>query len=203
MMWHGHLAMAVASAEVTEPLAPHPLGPVASVAAWCAIVGICGLASDLDHRDGKLSHSLGPITWVLCRLLIKISKAVYFMTRGPRDYQHTNGHRAFTHTPVFAVLAGAGAWLAVPAPYSWFVGLAVTQGILAHLAGDCCTNSGVPLLWPIMIKGRRWGHYGIPKALRFETGGPVGEPIMTLAMYGLCAVVPIAWLMVGVRLWAA
>lgn len=203
MMWHGHLAMAVASAEITYPVVPHPLG-VASIGAWCGIVGVCGLVPDLDHRDGKLSHSLGPVTWLLCRFFVWLSKAVYHMTRGPRDFAHTNGHRAFTHTPVFAIAAGTLAWVATPAPYAWFVGLAVAQGCLAHLTGDCCTNSGVPLLWPLMghgrQRGRRWGHYGIPKALRFETGGTVGEPLVTIAMYVLCVAVPVGYLWLGINI---
>ena len=199
MMWHGHLAMAVVSAEVTAPVIPHPIG-AASVPAWCAIVGVCGLVPDLDHRDGKLSHSLGPITWLLCRFFVWLAKLVYLASRGPRDFAHTNGHRAFTHTPVFAGLAGTLAWVLTPTPYAWFVGLAVAQGCLAHLAGDCLTNSGVPLLWPIMIGGRRWGHHGIPKALRFETGGTVGEPLVTLVCYVLCVLVPAGYLLLGVKL---
>jgi membrane-bound metal-dependent hydrolase YbcI (DUF457 family) len=199
VMWHGHLAMAVASAEVTAPLVPHPLG-AASMPAWCAIVGVFGLVPDLDHRNGKLSHSLGPITWLLCRFFVKLSKAVYFMTRGPRDFEHTNGHRALTHTPVFAAAAGVLAWALESPALGWFVGLAVLQGILAHIGGDACTNSGVPLLFPLKINGRRWGHYGLPRRMRFETGGTFGEPLVTVTCYVLCVAIPVGYLWLGVHL---
>lgn len=36
------------------------------------------------------------------------------------------------------------------------VGLAVGTGMLAHSVGDCATKTGVPLLWPLRIRGRRY-----------------------------------------------
>jgi membrane-bound metal-dependent hydrolase YbcI (DUF457 family) len=80
--------------------------------------------------------------------------------------------------------------------------LGVLVGVLAHQAGDACTNSGIPLLWPLMgrgvNRGKRWAHHGIPKGMRFETGGTV-EAVITVGLYGLCALVPVGELYLGLR----
>lgn len=38
----------------------------------------------------------------------------------------------------------------------WLVGIAVTGGYLSHVVADGCTSLGVPALWPLKIKGKRW-----------------------------------------------
>lgn len=38
----------------------------------------------------------------------------------------------------------------------WLMALAVGGGYLSHLVADACTKAGVPLLWPLRIKGKRW-----------------------------------------------
>lgn len=56
-------------------------------------------------------------------------------------------------------LAGGGlAWVVVSQypGWSWLVPVAVTVGCLAHVAGDWVTNSGVPILWPLVSDGKRW-----------------------------------------------
>jgi membrane-bound metal-dependent hydrolase YbcI (DUF457 family) len=51
------------------------------------------------------------------------------------------------------------------------VGLAVAAGMLAHDVGDCATKTGVPLFWPLKIKGRRYYPVHIlPRAARLHTG---------------------------------
>lgn len=59
-----------------------------------------------------------------------------------------------THTPT------AGIW----------IGIAVTVGMLAHLAGDAITDSGVPIAWPFVIAGRRWWRLQLPDPWRLATG---------------------------------
>jgi len=49
-----------------------------------------------------------------------------------------------------AVEAGAGTWLVdayLPGVWGWLP-FAVALGCLTHLAGDCLTDTGCPLLWP-------------------------------------------------------
>ena len=175
MMWRGHALSGALTVGAAGPVIPGPLAPAIAVGAG-AIVGALGaLVPDLDHRDGKLTHSLGPITWLASRALIALSKLAFRLTRGPNDFRETNGHRGLTHTPVFqAVLAAgvfAGLQACMPTSLAAFVSVALFLGQLTHSLGDACTNSGVPLLWPLTVGGKRWGHRGIPKALRFETGG--------------------------------
>jgi membrane-bound metal-dependent hydrolase YbcI (DUF457 family) len=194
MMWHGHAASGVVVGEALSPLVPHTVG-IQTVPLFIVLAAVGALVPDLDHRDGKLSHSLGPITWVICRVTVWFSKGIFVATRGPRDFRDSNGHRGITHTPVFAPVVAAAAWFLVPGGYALPVAVGLLVGQWAHQAGDACTNSGVPLLWPLKINGRRWGHRGIPKALRFETGGTV-EGFVTVALYGLCVALPAfyAWL---------
>lgn len=63
----------------------------------------------------------------------------------------------------------------------WWIGAAVALGCLAHLAGDCLTPEGCPLLWPL---GTRYEVAVIP-----HTGGPVERfvvtPMLVLAIIGM------------------
>jgi membrane-bound metal-dependent hydrolase YbcI (DUF457 family) len=193
-MWHGHAASGVLAAEAVSPLVPHLAGP-ASLPLFVAVCALGSLVPDLDHRDGKLSHSLGPITWVLCRIVVHFSKVTFRLTRGPRDFKDSNGHRGITHTPIFAPVVAAGVWFAVPGALAWLVAGGLLLGQWTHQAGDACTNSGCPLLYPIKVNGKRWAHYGLPKGLRFETGGSF-ESGVTFVLGLLCVAVPAlyAWL---------
>jgi len=201
MMAPGHMAHGALFGLVLAPLAPHPAGLLVSTAVLVGTGVIGALIPDLDHPKSRLTHALGPVTWVLSFCLVRLSKAVYMATRTKKDSPGTNGHRALTHTPVFALAVGTGTFLVlVPTglhAYALLVALGLTMGCLAHLCGDSCTNSGVPWFWPLVRDGKRWGHYGIPKALRFETGGQVGEPLMTLASVAACVAVPLAYAYLG------
>lgn len=51
------------------------------------------------------------------------------------------------------------------------VGLAVATGMLAHSIGDAATKTGVPLLWPLPVRGRRFYPIHIrPDGMRWHTG---------------------------------
>lgn len=189
LMWRGHALSGALMVGAAGPAIPGPLAPTLAVGAG-AIVGALGaLVPDLDHRDGKLTHSLGPVTWLASRGLIGLSKLAFKLTRGPRDFKETNGHRGLTHTPVFQAVLAAGAFAGLQAcmvaSVALFVAVALFLGQLTHSLGDACTNSGVPLLWPVMIRGRRWGHRGIPHVLRFETGGKAEERVTVVLALGV------------------
>lgn len=49
--------------------------------------------------------------------------------------------------------------------YNW-VGAAVTFGWIAHLLGDMMTVSGVPVLFPLKYKGKRWWNFRFPLGIR-------------------------------------
>jgi inner membrane protein len=112
-------------------------------------VGLATLAAftpDLDHPLARPVKALGPAGWVVCRLLRFVSELT----------THTT-HRGFTHSLLFALLLGGGTMLGclhwLPWWPSGYLGLAVAVGVVAALAGDLVTNSGLKhLMWPL---GRR------------------------------------------------
>jgi membrane-bound metal-dependent hydrolase YbcI (DUF457 family) len=88
--------------------------------------------------------------------------------------------------------AATATWLATtPDPTTALAALTaatgplVALGCLIHTLGDAITESGVPLLWPLRIHGRRWYRCRIPAPLRLRVGGPgerwVAWPLLTAA----------------------
>ena len=90
-----------------------------------------------------------------------------------------------------AVEAGAGTWLVaryLPGVWDWLP-FAVALGSLAHIAGDCLTERGCPLLWPHRKR------YALP--VISSTGNAVETmvlvPVMTVAtvvVFWVTTVVP-------------
>ncbi|WP_253669695.1 metal-dependent hydrolase [Streptoalloteichus tenebrarius] len=74
---------------------------------------------------------------------------------------------------VLASLAGGTPVAAVdPEQAAFTVGGLVAVGCLVHDLGDLVTHSGVPLLWPLRIRGQAWYRIRPPAGLRFRAGGP-------------------------------
>jgi hypothetical protein len=65
--------------------------------------------------------------------------------------------------------------LALPAQAAggkfWWLGLAVGGGSAVHCLGDAITRAGVPFVWPIPIRGRRWREIQLPSLLSIRAGG--------------------------------
>lgn len=61
--------------------------------------------------------------------------------------------------------------------YAW-LGLAFGLGWYIHLLGDFITKMGVPLLWPIPIRGHRWWDVSLPSFMRIEAGGTVENVLL-------------------------
>lgn len=51
-------------------------------------------------------------------------------------------------------------------------GGAVGLGMLLAMLGDLITDSGVPLLWPLKIGGKRWFRFRLPRRWAPKTGEP-------------------------------
>lgn len=58
-----------------------------------------------------------------------------------------------------------------PILFAIVIGLAT----LIHSLGDCLTNSGAPLMWPLPIRGQVWYRFKAP--VRFDTGSKHGEDV--------------------------
>lgn len=144
--------------------------PAAAGAVACAVGA---LVPDIDHPRSLISRSLGPITAGIAHLVADLAAAVHAGTATRRDKPCRNGHRAVTHTLLFAILAGAvaSAVLAVVAPAWWWLGIPLAAGCLTHDLGDACTPSGCPILWPVRIAGRRWHPIGPPWRLTLDGPG--------------------------------
>jgi membrane-bound metal-dependent hydrolase YbcI (DUF457 family) len=64
------------------------------------------LLPDLDHPPATVSRSFGPVTEVASRGVDALSVGIYNTVRLKGDPHRHGGHRTFTHTIVFAALAG-------------------------------------------------------------------------------------------------
>ncbi|TCP56911.1 LexA-binding, inner membrane-associated putative hydrolase [Tamaricihabitans halophyticus] len=96
------------------------------------------LLPDLDHPGARASRLLGPLTRALSWLLRKASSALYQITKGPKDENHSGTHRHLSHTVLFAIALGAltAAGTAAGGPYA-VAGVALFGLLLAEDAlGD-------------------------------------------------------------------
>lgn len=111
-----------------------------SIKGWCVGAVLCAgaaLLPDLDHPESTVSSTFGPVTAAGSKLINAISHGIYQVTRTKRDSKRDGGHRGFTHTLVFAVLAAIITTAIVQTSQSWalpllmffFSGLAV-RGIM-------------------------------------------------------------------------
>lgn len=69
--------------------------------------------------------------------------------------------------------------------YKW-VGAAVAFGWIAHLLGDMMTVSGVPILFPLKFKGKRWWNFRFP--LGIKAGGWFEKAIL-MPLFGAIAII--------------
>lgn len=66
--------------------------------------------------------------------------------------------------------------------YAW-LGLAVGVGCLIHVAGDCMTERGCPVLWPMAVKFVLPWKIGIKTGQKFEQ--KILAPVLSVAIVGL------------------
>lgn len=72
--------------------------------------------------------------------------------------------------------------------------LIVTIGSAIHSLGDCLTDSGAPLLWPLPIKGQVWYRFKVPEHFRFSTGSADGEYIENFMKIGCIVTIVIVFI---------
>jgi hypothetical protein len=75
--------------------------------------------------------------------------------------------------------------------YSW-LGIAVAAGWFTHLWGDSITKMGIPLLWPIKIRNKRWYNMGSPQFMRFSAGSAFESKLM-VPLFGAMTIASGAW----------
>lgn len=152
-----------------------------------AVCAAAALWPDLDHPSSKVARSLGLPTRLLAKLVGRLCAALHKATKTPKDRADLDGHRTLTHTIVWALASGlvvTAALLALgihwPAVVDWaWLGAPVAAGCIAHLIGDCLTNTGCPVFWPVVIAGKRWYPFG-PRLM--GTNGP-GERHLMMPLF--------------------
>jgi membrane-bound metal-dependent hydrolase YbcI (DUF457 family) len=92
------------------------------------------------------------------------------------------------------LLAGhPGAW--------WWLGVPVAAGMVLHDLGDTPTHhadyppetSGIPLLWPFVVRGQRWYRVRPPAAVMFPVGS-VTERVCAFGFTAIAVAAAAAWL---------
>ncbi|MFB9239184.1 metal-dependent hydrolase [Plantactinospora siamensis] len=79
---------------------------------------------------------------------------------------------------LLSLAAAVFTWTMLPGNRGYpLLGLAVGVGCFVHLIGDMVTSAGVPIMWPIPVRGRMWRMVGIPNHLALRTGG-TGEVVV-------------------------
>lgn len=147
----------------------------AAVTALCGALGyVTSWLPDFDHPNAKSVKALGPVGWLLCRIIRAASAAVGL----PK-------HRGLSHTALFAVAVGvamglaSGHWTVALDP--WLIGGAASAGVAAALAGDLITKASLPhLFWPLSRIS------GPPKWLRITTGKRVEKFVVYPLIVASC-----------------
>lgn len=148
----------------------------------CGVVGyLAAYAPDLDHPRGTAVRVLGPVGWLLCRVI----RAVSAVCGLPR-------HRGLSHTALFAVLVAAAVggvaalWLSVAVAAA--VGVAAFAGVASALLGDWATVTSLPLvLWPATRTAPT-----PPRVLRLRTGGVAERLVVVPVLVALVVALGVA-----------
>lgn len=163
----------------------HPSATIARTFGWPTQMLAKGVAAvSGGHRQG--THGLlfaalaGFLVWLACLTgtVGQVACMTLALGLGARSLGWTQSG-VIANLTTFGVCALLSTAIVETTPVGWLP-VAYTLGCLAHLAGDMCTNSGVPLLWPLPMRFRvAW----------FTTGGDVEKylvtPLLTLALLWL------------------
>jgi membrane-bound metal-dependent hydrolase YbcI (DUF457 family) len=210
MMGHSHALSGATAWAATCALAPfvgiHPHW--GAISAGLLSTAGAALLPDLDHPEATIAWTFGPPSRALAKFVHRVSgghrhathslafaAAVPFLVWAGdaalgRGFAFTLlsvlfafGVRGLHLAPSLVMLTATAlsgvVWFLLP-DLSWLP-WSVAAGILAHLAGDCLTKEGCPLLWP------RPAHYMLPLVQR--TGNRVETllfaPLFTLGTIAL------------------
>ena len=128
---------------------------VAEVIVLAGVTAGAALLPDIDHPSATLARTWGPLSRGVSKAVNSASAGIVNLTGNKRDKHCSNGHRTFTHTLLFAVLA---AFLTYAAVAAWGTAAALTIFyILTSLAMQTLlrdkTRSMGPLLSNLVAAG--------------------------------------------------
>lgn len=127
-----------------------------------------------DNKLANLIILFLALCWGIRGFLTKTTKV---MRKWLRKLAHRNVRKLLT--PKVLVIGTASIIPAlmyegsIPMLSSWSLALMVGWGTLLHSLGDCLTDSGAPLFFPLPIHGQVW--YRIKAPVRFSTGSEYGK----------------------------
>lgn len=174
MMGKTHCASGVAAwligCVAVDAIGWHP--STTAVIAGATAAGISAYLPDVDAPHSKASLMLSPSYHL--RGLLRRDRRLRWIGRSPSHpligtlVNAAFGHRGWTHTAIAALLAGLvpGVPTMLLDQSMWWVGLAVSVGYLAALAGDASTKSGIQFFRPFSDATIHL----LPPMLRFTTG---------------------------------
>jgi len=165
-----HLALGVSSVWLLAPIpgaVGHGIGSGAANPALLTLAAALGaLLPDLDAQRSTIRYLR--LNMGRGRRLRPFEPVAALLSR-------TLGHRE----PLHSLLGVLAIWLLLGLPVLLWVGwqpaATLALGLLSHLAGDGCTKSGVPLLFP---RPGRW--HLLPPALRLTTGSEAERRVLIL-----------------------
>lgn len=157
MMWYTHAAIGASATWSLLPFVPLEASTNITVLMGFCVVG--ALMPDLDAVESKIKH----IKVMKIKPFVPISRAIN------RDF----GHRHLLHS-----LPGWVIWTFLILPLGvtigWLAIAALSLGYTSHLAGDACTRTGIPLLYP-----KRIHYHLLPCKMRVVTGSDYEEIFFT------------------------
>lgn len=152
MMWYTHAAMGASAVWLLSLQSLDDPAVLPRLMVFC-VAG--ALVPDLDAVESKIKH----LKLMGIKPLVPVSRAIN------REF----GHRGLLHS-----LRGWLIWTALILPMSAVVGwlpvAALSLGYASHLAGDACTRTCIPLLYP-----KRNPFHLLPRRQRVVTGSEYEE----------------------------
>lgn len=140
-----------------------------------------GLVSGLTSINVEIITILGvPLTFATITVMfiiymsIQLMMASLFKNFYRRNKKDVKGRAMLK---IGSVMASAGLLYFLPPDisYSW-VGAVVAFGWLLHLFGDMMTVAGVPVLFPLKYRGKRWWNFRFPFGIK--AGGFIEKNIL-------------------------
>lgn len=116
MMGPTHAMSGVAAGLGAAAIATHYGYIDFNVAETVVVAGItagAALLPDIDHPSATLARTWGPVSTTISKIINKVSAGIVNVTGNSKDKKCSNGHRTFTHTLLFAVIAAVLTYLAV------------------------------------------------------------------------------------------
>ncbi|GAB3488826.1 metal-dependent hydrolase [Nocardiopsis coralliicola] len=85
--------------------------------------------------------------------------------------------------------------LAVEPPHPLLLGAVAAAGMVVHTLGDWLTRAGVPLAWPLRVRGKRWWMWRSP--LPFAADAEGWQERVVRATCWICVPITAAWCILG------